>query len=165
MTSQARQKIMERAVLSGLPVVRAGRGAPEGFADATALFISGSNSPATKARLLLMACLMRFGSLPAAKDADNRLTPSARRSKKQTLLTSASSTRIEDSNPAPHGAHWSIKLWTIAPHSKEQPTREDAARCGTPELTYERVPDDMEILSRFSASSRRRDLNKSMVTF
>jgi L-asparaginase len=25
----------------------------------------------TKARLLLMACLMRFGSLPAAKDADN----------------------------------------------------------------------------------------------
>jgi len=71
MTSQARQKIMERAVLSGLPVVRAGRGAPEGFADATALFISGSNLTATKARLLLMACLMRFGSLPAAKDADN----------------------------------------------------------------------------------------------
>jgi L-asparaginase len=71
MTSQARQKIMERAVLSGLPVVRVGRGAPEGFADATALFISGSNLAATKARLLLMACLMRFGSLPAAKDPGN----------------------------------------------------------------------------------------------
>jgi hypothetical protein len=71
MTSQGRAKIMERAVFSGLPVVRAGRGAPEGFADATAVFISGSNLTATKARLLLMACLMRLGSLPAAKDPDN----------------------------------------------------------------------------------------------
>jgi hypothetical protein len=71
MTSQARQKIMVRAVLSGLPVVRVGRGAPEGFADATNLFLSGSNLTATKARLLLMACLMRFGSLPAAKDVGN----------------------------------------------------------------------------------------------
>ncbi|HKT17708.1 MAG TPA: asparaginase domain-containing protein [Stellaceae bacterium] len=71
MTSQARQKIMERAVLSGLPVVRVGRGAPEGFADPTGLFLSGSNLTATKARLLLMACLMRFGSLPAAKDPGN----------------------------------------------------------------------------------------------
>jgi hypothetical protein len=71
MTSQARAKIMEKAVLSGLPVVRVGRGAPEGFADSTALFLSGSNLTATKARLLLMACLMRFGSLPPAKDLDN----------------------------------------------------------------------------------------------
>ncbi|MGH7033779.1 MAG: asparaginase domain-containing protein [Stellaceae bacterium] len=71
MTSHARQAIMARAVLSGLPVVRVGRGAPEGFADATNLFLSGSNLTSTKARLLLMACLMRFGSLPAAKDADN----------------------------------------------------------------------------------------------
>jgi len=71
MTSQARQKIMERAVLTGLPVVRVGRGAPEGFADSTDLFLAGSNLTATKARLLLMACLMRFGSLPAAKDIDN----------------------------------------------------------------------------------------------
>ncbi len=71
MTSQARQKIMERAVFSGLPVVRVGRGAPEGFADSTAIFIAGSNLTATKARLLLMACLMRFGSLPPAKDPHN----------------------------------------------------------------------------------------------
>ena len=71
MTSQARQKIMARAVLSGLPVVRVGRGAPEGFADATNLFLGGSNLTGTKARLLLMACLMRFGSLPAAKDVNN----------------------------------------------------------------------------------------------
>jgi L-asparaginase len=56
-------------------VVRVGRGAPEGFADPTSIFISGSNLTAIKARLLLMACLMRFGSLPAARDPDN---PTAR---------------------------------------------------------------------------------------
>jgi hypothetical protein len=71
MTSQARQKHMARAVLSGLPVVRVGRGAPEGFADGTPIFISGSNLSATKARLLLMACLMKFGSLPPARDPDD----------------------------------------------------------------------------------------------
>ena len=69
--SQVRQKVMEKAVLSGLPVVRVGRGNPEGFADSTALFIAGSNLTATKARLLLMACLMKFGSLPVAADPDN----------------------------------------------------------------------------------------------
>jgi L-asparaginase len=69
--SQVRQKVMEKAVLSGLPVVRVGRGNPEGFADGTALFIAGSNLTATKARLLLMACLMKFGSLPAAADPDH----------------------------------------------------------------------------------------------
>jgi hypothetical protein len=74
MTSGARQKHMERAVLSGLPVVRVGRGAPEGFADATPIFISGSNLSATKARLLLMACLMKFGSLPPARDPDKPTT-------------------------------------------------------------------------------------------
>jgi L-asparaginase len=75
MTSQGRQKHMERAVLRGLPVVRVGRGAPEGFADPTALFIAGSNLTAIKARLLLMACLMKLGSLPAARDPDK---PTAR---------------------------------------------------------------------------------------
>jgi hypothetical protein len=75
MTSAARQKHMERAVFRGLPVVRVGRGAPEGFADGTPIYISGSNLTAIKARLLLMACLMKFGSLPAARDPDN---PTAR---------------------------------------------------------------------------------------
>jgi len=68
MTSAVRQKAMERAVMSGLPVVRVGRGSPEGFAEPSPLFIGGSNLTAIKARLLLMACLMKFGSLPAAKD-------------------------------------------------------------------------------------------------
>jgi L-asparaginase len=71
MTSAVRQKLMEKAILSGLPVVRVGRGSPEGFAEPTALFIAGSNLTAIKARLLLMACLMKFGSLPPAKDPDN----------------------------------------------------------------------------------------------
>jgi hypothetical protein len=68
MPSPARQAIMEKAVLSGLPIVRAGRGSTEGFAEPTSLFIAGSNLTAIKARLLLMACLMKFGCLPPAKD-------------------------------------------------------------------------------------------------
>jgi hypothetical protein len=71
MTSRARAQHMEKAVLSGLPVVRVGRGAPEGFADGTPIYISGSNLTATKARLLLMACLMKFGSLPPARNPDS----------------------------------------------------------------------------------------------
>jgi len=33
-------------------------------------FIGGRNLTATKARLLLMACLMKLGSVPAAADPD-----------------------------------------------------------------------------------------------
>lgn len=65
---------LKRAVLTGMPVVRVGRGNAEGFTkppSATELIISGSNLTATKARLLLMACLMRFGSLPPAADLDH----------------------------------------------------------------------------------------------
>jgi len=48
-----------------------GRGAPEGFADPHEFQIAATNLTATKARLLLMACLMRFGSYPPAKDPDH----------------------------------------------------------------------------------------------
>jgi L-asparaginase len=66
---------MLRAVHSGLPVVRVGRGNTEGFVPLhDPSFIGGSNLTTTKARLLLMACLMRFGSLPPAADPD-RPTP------------------------------------------------------------------------------------------
>ena len=68
MTSVARQKLVFRAVFSGLPVVRVGRGAPVGFADPHPFLMAGSNLTATKARLLLMASLMKLGSLPAARD-------------------------------------------------------------------------------------------------
>jgi hypothetical protein len=62
---------MEKAIFSGMPVVQVGRGAPEGFADGTPFFLAGSNLTATKARLLLMACMMKFGALPPAADPDN----------------------------------------------------------------------------------------------
>jgi len=68
MTSELRQQIMITALFSGLPSVRVGRGSPEGFADPHPLFIAGSNLTATKARMLLMACLLKFGSLPIAVD-------------------------------------------------------------------------------------------------
>lgn len=68
--SAARAKLAARAVFSGLPVARVGRGSPEGFADPHPNFIAGSNLTAIKARLLLMACLMKFGSLPIAKNPD-----------------------------------------------------------------------------------------------
>jgi L-asparaginase len=71
MTSSVRQAVLHKAVYAGLPVVRVGRGSPEGFADPHDYFIAGSNLTSTKARMLLMACLLRFGSLPPAKDPDN----------------------------------------------------------------------------------------------
>jgi L-asparaginase/Glu-tRNA(Gln) amidotransferase subunit D len=69
-TSELRAAMLRRATYSGAPVVRVGRGTPEGFADLDPLgmTIAGMNLTATKARLLLMACLMKFGSLPAAVD-------------------------------------------------------------------------------------------------
>jgi len=70
--STARHRLMLRAVRSGLPVVRVGRGNTEGFVPLhDPDFIGGSNLTATKARLLLMACLMKFGSLPPAADPDH----------------------------------------------------------------------------------------------
>jgi len=68
--SQARHKLMLKAAFSGIPVAKVGRGAPMGFADPHEFQIAAANLTATKARLLLMACLMKFGSLPAAKDPD-----------------------------------------------------------------------------------------------
>jgi len=70
-TSAARHRLGQRAAFSGLPLVRVGRGYPEGFADPEPFTIAGSNLTATKARLLLMACLMKFGSFPVAADPDN----------------------------------------------------------------------------------------------
>jgi hypothetical protein len=61
---------LKRATFSGMPVVKVGRGNAGGFVDVTRdpLAIAGSNLTATKARLLLMACLLKFGCLPAALD-------------------------------------------------------------------------------------------------
>ena len=62
---------MRRAAFSGMPVVLVGRGNAEGFVPPpNPPFIAGRNLTATKARLLLMACLMKLGSVPAAADPD-----------------------------------------------------------------------------------------------
>jgi hypothetical protein len=64
---------LKRSTFSGMPVVKVGRGNAGGFVDPTRdpLAIAGSNLTATKARLLLMACLMKLGCLPPAADAAN----------------------------------------------------------------------------------------------
>ena len=62
--------MLVKAALSGIPVAKAGRGASMGFADPHPFQIAATNLTATKARLLLMACLLKFGSLPAAKNPD-----------------------------------------------------------------------------------------------
>src|SRR5207245_555417 len=65
-------RLMLRAMHSGLPVVRVGRGNTESFVPLhDPSFIGGSNLTAMKARLLMMACLMKFGSLPPAADPDH----------------------------------------------------------------------------------------------
>ena len=75
MTSRARHQLMLRAVCGGLPTARVGRGNSEGFVPLwDPLFIGGSNLTATKARILLMAAILKFGALPPAADPD-RPTP------------------------------------------------------------------------------------------
>lgn len=70
LTSTARHLMMLRAVHCGMPVVRVGRGNNDGFTPPQDRFIGGRNLTATKARLVLLACLMKFGSLPVAADPD-----------------------------------------------------------------------------------------------
>ncbi|OWU70588.1 asparaginase domain-containing protein [Marinibacterium profundimaris] len=70
-TSELRMNMLRRAIYAGAPVVKTGRAAMEGFADVDGLTIAGLNLTATKARLLLMACLLKLGSLPVAADPAN----------------------------------------------------------------------------------------------
>lgn len=69
-TARSMDAALRVAALSGMPVVRVGRGNPEGWVprERMRLSIAGANLTATKARLLLMACLMKFGSIPFAAD-------------------------------------------------------------------------------------------------
>jgi hypothetical protein len=75
--SNAIEAALRRATFSGMPVVKVGRGNAEGVVDParSPLAIAGSNLTATKARLLLMACLMKLGSLPPAVDPANPTRP------------------------------------------------------------------------------------------
>lgn len=71
--SPAIDAAMRRAIFSGMPVVRASRGNAEGFVpvERVPLGVAAGNLTATKARILLMACLLRFGCLPPARDPDH----------------------------------------------------------------------------------------------
>ena len=70
MTAPDRHRLIQRAAFSGLAVARVGRGNNDGFTAGTETFIGGGNLTATKARLLLMACMLKFGAMPAAADPD-----------------------------------------------------------------------------------------------
>src|SRR5262249_39267802 len=74
--SAVRTRVMRRAAFSGMPVVLVGRGNAEGFVPPPATpFIGGRNLTATKARLLLIACLMKLGSVPATAHPDPPTPP------------------------------------------------------------------------------------------
>lgn len=71
--TQEQTRALEIAAYSGMPTVSVGRGNAGGLTATRPynLFIEGNNLTASKARLLLMASMMKFGSLPVAKDPGN----------------------------------------------------------------------------------------------
>src|SRR5690606_36768780 len=64
--SNSQERVLQKAAVSGLPVVKVARGDAHGLVKVNPnnLYIEGHNAIATKARLLLTAALMKFGSLP-----------------------------------------------------------------------------------------------------
>lgn len=66
-------KALEIAAYSGMPTVSVGRGNAGGLTATRPynIFIEGNNLTASKARLLLMASMLKFGSLPIAEDPRN----------------------------------------------------------------------------------------------
>jgi hypothetical protein len=72
-SDEAQMVALRRAVAHGMPVVQTARGNAEGTVtrNAGGAFVAGNNLTATKARLLLMACLLRFGSLSPARDPEH----------------------------------------------------------------------------------------------
>jgi hypothetical protein len=66
------EAVLRVAVFSGMPVVKVGRGNTAGFSSAREPWaIRGNNLTSTKARLLVMACLLKFGALPLAVDPEH----------------------------------------------------------------------------------------------
>jgi hypothetical protein len=67
---------LKLVALHVIPVVKTNRGNTLGYVrpNADNLVIEGSNLTSTKARLLLMACIMKFGLLPPAADPTNPTT-------------------------------------------------------------------------------------------
>jgi L-asparaginase/Glu-tRNA(Gln) amidotransferase subunit D len=73
MGSGSQMAALAIATFSGMPVVRVGRADPGGMVptDRGGHTIAGSNLDANKARLLLMASMMKLGRLPKAQDPRN----------------------------------------------------------------------------------------------
>ena len=83
------------AAFSGMPVVSVGRSDPGGTVPLgrSPLMIAGSNLDSTKARLLLMAAMMKLGRLPKALDpknptSDERSAVAAKNSQYQEIFSS-----------------------------------------------------------------------------
>ena len=73
LASMSQHRALEVATFSGMPVARVGRSdpggrVPSGWDDVT---IAGSNLDCNKARLLLMAAMLKLGRLPKARDPRN----------------------------------------------------------------------------------------------
>jgi hypothetical protein len=82
---------LTRAAYMGFPIVNVGRGNTEGFSIAGGPFIAGSNLTSTKARILLLACIMKLGMLPPARDplaptADEKRAVAAKLREYQTIF-------------------------------------------------------------------------------
>ena len=76
LASMSQHRALEIATFSGMPVARVGRAdpggrVPSGWDDLT---IAGSNLDTNKARLLLMAAMLKLGRLPKARDPRNPST-------------------------------------------------------------------------------------------
>ena len=71
--SVAQTRALEIAAFSGMPTIRVGRGNAGGLTPTNLndVFIEGNNLTSTKARLLLMAAMMKYGSLPTATNPRN----------------------------------------------------------------------------------------------
>ncbi len=75
--SKSQHAALAIAACSGMPVVRVGRADPGGRVpgDRDSLSVAGSNLDTNKARLLLMASMLKLGRLPKAKDPRNPSAP------------------------------------------------------------------------------------------
>lgn len=85
-----------KAVCSGMPVVKVGRGNAEGMVPRNPpyLYVSGTNLTANKARLLLMAALLKLGALPRHATRTTRPATSLRLSRRDWTPTRRCSTAI-----------------------------------------------------------------------
>jgi hypothetical protein len=86
--SVAQTRALEIAAFSGMPTVRVGRGNAGGLTPTNLndVFIEGNNLTATKARLLLMAAMMKYGNLPTARNPRNP-TDTERQAVKDAIAT------------------------------------------------------------------------------